>query len=190
MRPSTRLRPVLPTVLATTALVLVLLATAALTGCAGSGNAATTTSTPTTTAAPTTTSTEAETTTTLAVPIDWGKTATWEGVSLTANAPTVDPLPESVDTGDQVVYCLVKLVNNTKDPYDYNGLDFSLYDTNHQEYDAFGLTSMPDLGTGTLAPGESAEGAVAFEMPSGATPGALVWQPESAAAPQAIWGTQ
>ena len=103
-------------------------------------------------------------------------------------SPQVDPLPESVDTGDKVVYCEVKVINNSKDPLDYNGLDFTLYDTAHSEYDNTGLTSMPDFGEGTLNPGESVEGAVAFELPQGATPGGLEWQPETADTPLLIWG--
>jgi hypothetical protein len=157
-------------------------------GCGGSSGTTTTSGTTSTTVAPTTSSTEAETTTTTAAKLAWGGTGTWQGIDITVSEPREDSQPESVDPGDKVVYCMVKMVNDSKDPVDYNGLDFIMYDTDHQQYDNFGLTSMPDFGEGTLAPGDSVWKAVAFEMPSAATPSGMEWQPQTADAPQLIWG--
>jgi hypothetical protein len=193
MRSPARLHRALETLVPAVIVLLALVGLVTLSGCGGSGSAATTgtsasaTSTP---AAPATPSTEPQTTTTAAAPMEWGATGTWEGISITAAEPRTDATPESVDAGNKVVYAMVKMVNNSKGAYDYNGLEFTLLDTDHQAYDSFGLTSMPDLGSGTLAPGGSVEGAVAFELPSGATPGGLAWQPSSAPAPQLIWGRQ
>jgi hypothetical protein len=171
-------------------LVMAVAMLAALCGCAESAGAGTTTSSgASTTIAPTTSSTAAESTTsTTTAKLAWGDTGTWQGISITVAAPQVDPAPESVDPGDQVVYCTVTVVNNSKDAFDYNGLDFLLLDTAHQEYDNFGLTSMPDFGEGTLAPGETIKGAIAFELPASATAGGLEWQPRIASEPQLVWG--
>ena len=162
-----------------------------LTGCATSTGASTTSSgdvTTSTTLAPATTSTAGETTSTTAARLTWGDTGKWQGVSVTAASPQNDPSPGLVDAGNKVVYCVVSLVNNSPDPFDYNGLDFILSDTGHQEYDNYGLGSVPDIGEGTLAPGESVSGAVAFELPQAAVPAGLKWQPRAAAEPQLIWG--
>jgi hypothetical protein len=159
-------------------------------GCAGSASGTTTSApgTTNTTLAPVTTSTVAEATSTTAARLAWGDTGTWQGASISAAQPQVDSVPESVDPGNKVVYCMIKLLNGSKDPFDYNGLDFTLFDTAHQEYDNFGLTSMPDLGVGTLPPGQSVQGTVAFEMPQSATPSGLEWQPQTADTPQLVWG--
>jgi hypothetical protein len=158
-------------------------------GCALSGGATTTTAAPTTTtAAPSTTTTEAETTTTTAAKLAFGAKGTWEGISVTATRPEIDYSPTLVGEGNKVVYCTVTIVNNSSEPFDYNGLEFTLFDADHQEYDNAGLASVADLGVGTLAPGESADGAVAFEMPIIAAPTGLEWQPSSSPAPTLIWG--
>jgi hypothetical protein len=184
-------------VIAVMAAAAVLLAVAValgglLGGCAGSAGGSATTSNAgaatSTTFAPTTTSTVAETTSTTAAKLAWGDTGKWQGISVTAAGPQTDPSPELVGEGNKVVYCTVNVANNSPDPFDYNGLDFMLFDSAHQEYDSYGLTSMPDFGEGTLAPGESLSGAVAFELPQSATPSGLEWQPQSMTAPQLIWG--
>ena len=163
-----------------------------LAGCAGSTGGGATSSTgavsTTTTPAPSTTTTVAETTTTSLTKLAWSDTGKWQGISVTAAAPQVDPSPELVGAGNKVVYCMVTLTNNGTDPFDYNGLDFILLDTDQQEYDNYGVSSMPDVGEGTLAGGESVSGAVAFEVPQSATPGAVEWQPHSADTPQLAWG--
>lgn len=165
----------------------------ALSGCAGSGGGSAATISgagfTSSTLAPATTSTVAPVTTpTTAAKLAWGDAGTWQGISVSATAPLVDPSPDSVDPGDKVVYCLVTMINNSKDAFDYNGLDFTLFDTTHQAYDNFGLTSLPDLADGTLAPGEKVAGAIAFELPAAATPSGLQWQPATADAPELIWG--
>jgi hypothetical protein len=176
---------------ATTCIVVLLLAAALVwSGCSGSAGGATTTIAAITTSivAPETTSTIADTTTTTALMLEWGEKGTWQDISVTVDAPQLDPTPESVDAGNKVVYCMVKIVNNSKDPFDFNGLDFMLFDAAHEEYDNFGLTSKADLAEGTLAPGGTATGAVAFEMPESAAPSGVEWQPQTEAAPVLIWG--
>lgn len=160
-----------------------------LSGCSLSGDTTTTTvPAPATTMAPITTTTEAQTTTTVAAELSWDGTGAWNGISVTAAAPQTDNDPAFVGEGNKVVYCTVKLTNGSKEQFDYNGLDFVMFDSAHQEYDNAGLTSMPDLGQGSLAPGESVQGAVAFELPLAAAPSGLEWQPESAGTPNLIWG--
>jgi Domain of unknown function (DUF4352) len=175
------------------AVMLSVVVVVALSGCSGlTGGGATTSSgsgATSTTVAPSTSSTvAAATTSTTTAKLAWGDAGNWQGISITAAAPQVDQTPESVDPGDQVVYCMVKVVNNSKDAFDYNGLDFVMFDAAHQKYDNFGLTSMPDFGEGTLAPGESVEGAIAFELPATATPSGLEWQPQTATEPLLVWG--
>lgn len=175
------------------AVVILVTIVMGLSGCAGSGggSAATTSgvgATNSTLASVTTSTAAPATTSTTAAKLAWGATGAWQGISVSATAPLTDPSPESVDPGDKVVYCLVTMVNNSKDAFDYNGLDFTVFDTAHQEYDNFGLTSLLDLGDGTLAPGEKVAGAIAFELPAAATPSGLEWQPETAGAPELVWG--
>ena len=191
-------KELLPAVASTTVVIAAAVATLALAvalgalfgGCAGSAGGTTTSSAQATTStlAPATTSTSAETTSTTAAKLTWGQTGKWQGISVTAASPQNDPSPGLVGVGNKVVYCVVTLANTSSDPFDYNGLDFILFDRAHQEYDNYGLGSMPDIGEGTLAPGGSVSGAVAFELPQAAVPSGLGWQPRAAAGPQLIWG--
>jgi hypothetical protein len=195
-----RSRKGLPSVVASsTAVIAVAVVTLALAvalggllgGCTGSAGGSTTSSAQapsSTTIAPETTSTVAETTSTTAAKLTWGQTGKWQGISVTAASPQNDPSPGLVGDGNKVVYCVVTLANTSPDPFDYNGLDFILFDREHQEYDNYGLGSVPDVGEGTLAPGESVTGAVAFEVPQAAVPSGLEWQPRAAGEPQLIWG--
>lgn len=176
-----------PVVAALAAAVLIV-AALALGGCS-LGGSTTTTVAVTTTVAPTTTSTEPESTT---IPIStatlrFGDKGTWQGISVTAVAPETDTTPVSVGAGDRVVYCMVTIVNNSKDPLDYNGLDFQLFDADKQEYDNTALPSVADLGEGTVAPGETAEGAVAFELPVAARIDSLEWLPGGVDTPVFVW---
>ena len=158
---------------------------AVLGGCAGSTSGGTVASSTTSaSAAPATSSTAAaETTSTTAARLAWGETGTWQGISITITAPLTDSAPESVDPGDKVVYCLVTVVNNSKDAFDYNGLDFMLFDAAHQEYDNFGLTSLPDFGEGTLAPARRSRGPSRMNYRWQRHPAASM-EPQTAAGPQ------
>ena len=143
------------------AIVAVVAVLVVLGGCAGSAGGGTSTSSgssATTTLAPTSSSAAVETTSTTAAKLAWGDAGTWQGISITATTPETDTAPESVDPGDKVVYCMVKVVNNSKDAFDYNGLDFTMFDSTHQTYDNFGLTSILDFGEGTLAPASRCSG--------------------------------
>jgi hypothetical protein len=157
--------------------------------CAGSGATTTTAAAVTSTSAVTTSTTVAETTTTIvAVKSAWNGSGTWQDISLTAAPPQTDPSPELVGDGNKVVYCMVTFKNGSSDPFDYNGLSFTLTDSAGEQHENFGLTSMPDLGEGTLQPGETVGGAVAFEIPNAATAAGLQWQPDSASGPAIEWG--
>jgi hypothetical protein len=175
-----------------TCLALAIVLGGLLAGCAASTGGGTTTSTgaasTTTIPAPTTTTREAETTTTSLVKLAWGGTGIWQGISITVAAPQTDPSPEMVGAGNKVVFCMVTIANNAADAFDYNGLDFVLLDTAHQEYDNYGLSSMLDLGEGSVAPGASVLGAVAFEVPLTATPSGVEWLPQSLPEAQLAWG--
>jgi hypothetical protein len=180
-----RTRLLCPAVLLGVLTIVAVLAAA----CAGSGATTSTSAAATTTSASTTSTTVAATTTTIvAVKSAWGASGTWQDVSLTAAPPQTDPSPELVGDGNKVVYCMVTIKNGSSDPFDYNGLSFTLTDSAGEQYENFGLTSMPDLGEGTLQPGETVEGAVAFEIPQAGTPAGLQWQPDSASAPAVEWG--
>lgn len=175
--------------LALVVVALLLAAALALSGCSLSGGGTTTTAAPTTTTAAPTTTTEAETTTTAAIELKFGGKGTWQGISVTVESAQLDTTPVLVGAGNKVVYCMVTIMNGSKDAFDYNGLDFSIYDTNHQEYDNAGMSSVADIGEGTLAPGETAQGAVAFEIPMNAQVAGMKWQPSTSDAPVLIWGT-
>ena len=175
-------------VLAVAATAILIVAALTLGGCS-LGGGTTTTAAVTTTAAPTTTSTAPETTTTAVATatLKFGDKGTWQGISVTATAPEIDTTPVLVNEGNRVVYCMVTIVNNSKEAFDFNGLDFELFDTDQQEYDNAGLTSVADLGEGSVAPGETAEGAVAFEVPMLAKVALLEWLPGGTDTPVFIW---
>ena len=166
--------------LALVVVALLLAAALALSGCSLSGGGTTTTAAPTTTTAAPTTTTEAETTTTAAIELKFGGKGTWQGISVTVESAQLDTTPVLVGAGNKVVYCMVTIMNGSKGAFDYNG---------HQEYDNAGMSSVADIGEGTLAPGETAQGAVAFEIPMNAQVAGMKWQPSTSDAPVLIWGT-
>jgi hypothetical protein len=175
-------------VVALMTMALLAVAAPALAGCSLSGGGTTTTvKATTTTAAPPTTTTEAETTTTTATKLKFNDKGTWEGISVTVESPQTDTTPILVGAGNRVVFCMVTVINGSKDAFDYNGLDFTLT-ADGEEYENAGLTSVVDLGVGTLAPGETAQGAVAFEVPLAAKITSMDWQPGTSEAPVLIWG--
>jgi len=142
-------------------IVVVLFATVFVAAC-GSGTTATTPLTngtttaasagPTTTAsAETTTTTEpfpttapAPTTTTAATGVRaWGEAVETHSLTVTADAPKEDtkaPLPKE---GEKRVYCMVTIVNNGSEPYEYNPLYSQMFDAESQPYDVYPSTSQP-----------------------------------------------
>lgn len=171
------------------AAALSIAAAAALAGCSLGGSTTTTTVRVTTTAAPITTTTQPETTTTVISTgtLGFGEKGTWNGITVTVESPEVDPAPALVGEGNRVVLSMVTITNEGKDVFDYNGLDFQLYDADENEYDSAGLSSVADLGQGSLAPGETAQGAVAFELPMLAKVATVDWQPADTQTPVFIW---
>lgn len=166
-----------------TLLVLGLGSALVLTGCGTS-----TTSSGSTTSAGKSEESSATSTTNKGNKLAFGETGTWKGIEITVSEPTVDTKAEFVSEGKKVVYCTVVIKNNSDKDFDYNALGFTMFDSEHQSYDAFGMASVPDLSSGTLAPGETVKGAIAYEMPENATPGGIKWQPTIADSTKLVWG--
>ena len=187
-------------------IVVVLFATVFVAAC-GSGTTATTPLTngtttaasagPTTTAsAETTTTTEpfpttapAPTTTTAATGVRaWGEAVETHSLTVTADAPKEDtkaPLPKE---GEKRVYCMVTIVNNGSEPYEYNPLYSQMFDAESQPYDVYPSTSQPLLDHGFLLPGRTIKAAVPFSLPKTAEPATLIFTPVYGTPEQVIWG--
>ncbi len=104
------------------------------------------------------------------------------GVTATFSAPTRDKggQDSSLKPGYifQVVH--VTLRNHGKYTYKYNSLDFTLLDPGAHAYEegtAYDNNLAQPIDTGSLAPGKTISGQIAYIVPSTLTPAAISWQP-------------
>ena len=152
----------------------------------------TTTTTPTTTTttvAATTTTLAPETTTTEATPVHaWGEAVDVNSLTVTAEVPREDAKAPFVDEGKKVVYCMVTIVNNGSEPYEYNALYFEMFDGESQPYYSYSSTSQPELVHGFLLPGRTIKAAVSYSLPESAEAATLIFRAVYGAAEQVIWG--
>ena len=109
----------------------------------------------------------------VAVKAGWGETVTVEGaLRLTATAPQIDPAGRPVEPAPDgiVVYCMVTIENVGNEPRSYDLSWLSL--TSAREGwsgggDGLQTSVSPALKPGTLDPGETVTGAVAFQFSPG-----------------------
>jgi len=122
--------------------------------------------------------------TTAATPCPAGPTGsiTNAGVTVTFSAPTRDKGGQgsSLKRGYifQVVH--VTLRNRGKFTYKYNPLDFTLLDPGAHAYaegTAYDSNLSQAIDTGSLAPGQTISGQIAYIVPATLTPAAISWQP-------------
>ncbi|MCX8032730.1 MAG: DUF4352 domain-containing protein [Thermoleophilia bacterium] len=126
----------------------------------------------------------------------WGGTAKLKGLEITVAAPVDDTanLDEItremlLEPNQKAVYCMVSISNIGDEPYSYNALAFTMYDTEGMKYESLmAPCSKPDLGTGQVLPGKTVKGAVAFAMPEDATPSYVVFQRDIFSDIEAKWG--
>ncbi len=167
--------------------------------------------TDTTTASPTeTVSTEADVTedpatteapTTTETPDDpfaqkWGDTVDLGDLLITVEAPADDTanLDEMtrefmLEPGEKAMYCMVTIENTGDEPYSYNTLSFTIYDTEGMNYDTLmNPTSQPDLGSGDLLPGRKAKGVIGYTMPEAAEVAYVDFQRDIMSSTEASWG--
>lgn len=187
------------------ALLVVGLTLVATAGCTVSETGTTTTaettetSVPTDSAAKPSTTKESQTTTSRisgVVEEPWGGTAKLKGLEITVAAPVDDTanLDEItremlLEPNQKAVYCMVSISNIGDEPYSYNTLAFTMYDTEGMKYDSLmAPCSKPDLGTGQVLPGKTVKGAVAFAMPEDAAPSYVVFQRDIFSDIEAKWG--
>jgi len=104
------------------------------------------------------------------------------GVTVTFSAPTRDKggQDSSLKPGYifQVVH--VTLRNHGKFTYKYNSLDFTLLDPGAHAYEegtAYDNNLAQAIDTGSLAPGKTISGQIAYIVPTKLTPAAISWQP-------------
>jgi hypothetical protein len=107
----------------------------------------------------------------------WGGTVTRPGgVTIMADAPKVDSQARPAHPGNVVLYCVVEITNGGDGPFDYRPVDFALFVQKGvsaggvlgEHSDLLTTVSEPPLLAGTLEPGGTIRGAVAFEVsPSG-----------------------
>jgi hypothetical protein len=104
------------------------------------------------------------------IEVRWGETATFAGgIRMVAYAPQVDPRAKPLTPGDVVLYCMVDITNGRSQPFLYEQADFALYAKDRTAIGGLaGGLALPSelvLLSGTLAPGETVQGAVPFELP-------------------------
>jgi hypothetical protein len=108
--------------------------------------------------------------------VRWGETASiLEGVTIAASAPVVDPRAEPVHAGRAILYCVVEMTNGSTEPFTYREADFYLYAdlgfaVGGLDGSLASRDEMPLLVSGTLDPGHTIRGAVAFELSPEAVP--------------------
>jgi hypothetical protein len=105
----------------------------------------------------------------------WGGTVTGPGeVTIMVAAPKVDSQARPAHPGNVVLYCVVEITNGGDAPFDYRPVDFALFVPEGvsaggvlgEDDDLLITVSQPPLLAGTLGPGETIWGAVAFEVSS------------------------
>ena len=123
------------------------------------------------------TTTGAPTTTTSAnVGAAWGDIQEVGGFEIGAAAPVPDTATSGEPEG-AVWSVEVTIKNTTASAQDYNAAEFHLQDSEEYRYDYPLLLIEHWLGTGTLAPGQTVKGRLAFDLPEDAQPAALTYAP-------------
>jgi hypothetical protein len=120
----------------------------------------------------------------------FGETGVWEGIQVTVSAPTDDPEADTALEDERVVYCSVSMFNTSNQPLEYDGLEFILFDSEDQLYEDFGEPSVPALGVGILEPGDTATGAVAYNVPLQGSFDRVAWQRNFLADPELTWSVR
>lgn len=145
-----------------------------------SGASSTSSQSSTTTLASTTTTTEALTTTTsIKSGYEWiyGEMVDFNGVAITAEAPITDDTPRHLSEGKVGWAALITIVNERSEPIDYSPIHYRVVDTEGFNYKyAITLSSMPELGHDSLAPGQRVKGYVSFELPPSAVPAQVIYE--------------
>jgi hypothetical protein len=118
--------------------------------------------------------TDLTSTTTEPPPAKFGDTQSLSDIELTVDAPEADPGEPSADETKDVYVVLVTIRNNGSELVAYDSVYFAAQDAAGVTYRSMVvLLNVDDLGSGTLAQGETAKGYVGFELPA-ATAVALV----------------
>ncbi|SRR5579883_177557 len=130
-----------------------------------------------------------------ATPAPTSQAATYNGVSVTASNLHADNGASDFDAppaGQTYAVVRVSIVNNGDSNFDYNPYDFTLQGADDQvRYRPGALDtniSNTMLSVGTLAPGDTVAGDLAFQVPTSETRYILLWTPDfmSAAIPVPI----
>ncbi len=104
------------------------------------------------------------------------------GVTATFGAPHRDRGGQDSLLKPGFVFQVVRVTlhNGGKFTYKYNALDFALLDSGahgYQESGSYDSNLAQPLSTGSLAPGQTIAGQLAFIVPAALTPAAISWQP-------------
>jgi len=97
----------------------------------------------------------------------WGETAAVDGGSVTADEPKITTIAPPGHAGSVVVYSMVTIVNTGGAAISYSVTDFNMEGNSSG---SSGVTTgpseldLPELGSGTLSPGERAQGIVRFAL--------------------------
>ena len=175
------------------ALVVVLVAVLTA-GCGGTTTGPTVGASNPTTAKDSTTAKATTTEATNPLGQKWGATVTLQGLTIKLTAPVDDTANLSdaqrlfLTKGNKVMYCTALITNTSKETYAYNIMSFTLYDAEGQHYDAFGVVSVPTLGSGDLLPGKTVKGAVGFELPKTSHPSYVQFQRDIMSETESSWG--
>ena len=94
---------------------------------------------------------------------------------MTAEIPREDAKAPFVDEGKKVVYCMVTIVNNGGEPYEYNALYFEMFDAEGQPYYSYGSTSQPELSTAFYCRAAQIKAAVSYALPESAEAATLIF---------------
>ncbi|MBN1322294.1 MAG: DUF4352 domain-containing protein [Thermoleophilia bacterium] len=99
--------------------------------------------------------------------LKWGETATIDGGAVTVDEPVITTIAPSGHPGSVVVYSMVAIANTGDIAVSYSATDFSMEGNSSG---SGGMTTgpseldLPELGSGTLSPGEEAQGIVRFTL--------------------------
>lgn len=171
--------------------VILVVVAATASACGGGATAATTkddSSSPTTAKATTTEKADP-----MALP--WGGTAELKNLTITVEAPVDETADLGEDAewllseGGKAISCEVTLTNTGKDTYSSSTLAFTLFDTEGHSYDSLmSPTAKAEFPSVDVLSGKTIAGAVAFELPEGAEPSYMLFQPDIMSDTEAHWG--
>jgi hypothetical protein len=126
----------------------------------------------------------------------FGSTTDLGDLLVTVDVPTddtanLDETAKSIllEPGEKAIYCMVTIVNNGSEPFAYNTLGFTMYDSEGLTYDSlFPVSTQPDLGSGDLLPGRTVRGAISYAMPEEASPAYVDFTRSLFDTVEASWG--